>query len=86
LQRHVMAPLAAGDDAAYEETAAGRRGAPQRAGAWAVGGVFALLLGAGLANHEMWRDELQAWMLARVSATPATLLAKLRYEGHPKHN
>ncbi|HXT22188.1 MAG TPA: hypothetical protein VN923_15650, partial [Thermoanaerobaculia bacterium] len=31
----------------------------------------------------MWRDELQAWMLARVSASPAALFANLRYEGHP---
>jgi len=48
-----------------------------------VGGAFALLLAMGLAHHEMWRDELQAWMLARASPTPAALLANMRYEGHP---
>ncbi len=44
---------------------------------------FVLLLALGLARHEMWRDELQAWMLARASPTPPALLANLRYEGHP---
>ena len=45
--------------------------------------VYALLLAFGLAHHEMWRDELQAWLLARDSANPADLLANLKYEGHP---
>ena len=31
----------------------------------------------------MWRDELQAWLLARDSDTPITLLGNLKYEGHP---
>lgn len=57
-------------------------GAQERA-ACAVGIVFALLLALGLAHHEMWRDELQAWMLAKSSASPAELLANMRYEGHP---
>jgi len=34
-------------------------------------------------RHEMWRDELQAWLLARDSATPVQLLHNMRYEGHP---
>ncbi|PZF78936.1 hypothetical protein DK847_03905 [Aestuariivirga litoralis] len=34
-------------------------------------------------QHEMWRDELQAWMLARDSASLTELLQNLRYEGHP---
>jgi len=34
-------------------------------------------------QHEMWRDELQAWMLGRDSATLAQLFANVRYEGHP---
>lgn len=33
--------------------------------------------------HEMWRDELQAWLLARDSASVPELLANLKYEGHP---
>ena len=33
----------------------------------------------------MWRDELQAFMLAAASQTPLDLFAKLKYgaEGHP---
>ena len=45
--------------------------------------VYALVLAFGLAHHEMWRDELQAWLLARDSAGPADLFANLKYEGHP---
>jgi len=48
-----------------------------------VAAAFAILLAIGLLRHEMWRDELQAWMLARASATPAVLLHDMRYEGHP---
>ncbi|HEV8631167.1 MAG TPA: hypothetical protein VGV61_12685 [Thermoanaerobaculia bacterium] len=44
---------------------------------------FALLLAIGLLRHEMWRDELQAWMLARASPSLPALFANLRYEGHP---
>ena len=36
-----------------------------------------------LLHHDMWRDELQAFMLAAASATPLELFAKLKYEGHP---
>ena len=45
--------------------------------------VYALLLAFGLSHHEMWRDELQAWLLARDSTDPADLFANLKYEGHP---
>lgn len=34
-------------------------------------------------HHEMWRDELQAWMIARDSIDLPDLLNNLRYEGHP---
>lgn len=33
--------------------------------------------------HEMWRDEIQAWLLARDSGSVFELLAHLKYEGHP---
>lgn len=36
-----------------------------------------------MTRHEMWRDEHQAWLLARDSATPWALLENMRYEGHP---
>lgn len=31
----------------------------------------------------MWRDEIQAWLIARDSATISQLLTNLKYEGHP---
>jgi hypothetical protein len=37
----------------------------------------------GILNHEMWRDELQAWMIAKDSSSMIELLNNLRYEGHP---
>lgn len=36
-----------------------------------------------MASHEMWRDELQAWLLARDSGSLAELWRNTRYEGHP---
>ena len=37
----------------------------------------------GILNHEMWFDELQAWMIARDSSSINNLFQNLRYEGHP---
>ena len=48
-----------------------------------VTGAYALLLAALLSQHEMWADEIQAWLLARDSDGIAELLANLKYEGHP---
>lgn len=47
--------------------------------------VFAFLLFGliGIINHEMWLDELQAWVIARDSSSFLELLKNLRYEGHP---
>ena len=42
--------------------------------------VFGLV---GLWHHELWRDETQAWLLARDSATPLELYRHALYEGHP---
>ena len=43
-----------------------------------------LALGAFTASHhEMWRDEIQAWLLARDSTSVFNLFANLKYEGHP---
>lgn len=36
-----------------------------------------------LFQHEPWRDEMQAWLIARDSRTFAELLENLRYDGHP---
>lgn len=34
-------------------------------------------------HHEMWRDEIQAWLLARDSTGVFDLLRHMKYEGHP---
>lgn len=47
-----------------------------------VSAYFVLAL-IGILNHEMWRDELHAWMIARDSASLGELFRNLRYEGHP---
>lgn len=49
----------------------------------AVTAAYAFLLAVLLSQHEMWADEIQAWLLARDSDGVAGLLANLRYEGHP---
>ncbi len=52
---------------------------------WLVAALvtFAVVLAALLAHHEMWRDELQAWLLARDSGSLGQLWQNTRYEGHP---
>ncbi len=45
--------------------------------------AFGILLALLLLHHEMWRDELQAWLLARDSGTLPQLWHNARYEGHP---
>ena len=52
---------------------------------YALGLTF-LFLGVGAftaSHHEMWRDEIQAWLLARDSGSVFELFAHLKYEGHP---
>jgi hypothetical protein len=51
--------------------------------AWAGTGLFAVAVAAGLARHEPWRDELQAWLVAERAGSWTELLANLRYEGNP---
>jgi MFS family permease len=50
---------------------------------WAIWTGFAAVLAVALSRHEMWRDELQAWMIARDSTSFTDLLHNIRYEGHP---
>ncbi|MBF0516688.1 MAG: hypothetical protein HQK97_06140 [Nitrospirae bacterium] len=51
--------------------------------------VFGFVLGflaLGIFNilhHEMWRDELEAWMMARDASTLGELFNNIRYQGHP---
>ncbi len=51
--------------------------------AYTATALFAVGIGVMMTRHEMWRDEIQAWLLARDSATPWALLHNMRYEGHP---
>ncbi len=37
----------------------------------------------GILNHEMWGDEIQAWLIARDSSSISELFKNLRYESHP---
>ena len=49
-----------------------------------VVGTTALYLGfvlVGVARHEMWRDELQAWMISANSSSLFDVFANKRYEG-----
>src|SRR5215510_31505 len=43
---------------------------------------FALTLW-GILHHEMWRDELQAWLVARDSQSLLDLIHNVRYERSP---
>ena len=54
-----------------------------RAALFVVLGLHAAWVAALAMGHEPWRDEWQAWAIARASATPGELLANLAYEGHP---
>lgn len=50
---------------------------------WAMWLGYMILVGALAWHHEPWRDELQAWGIARASGGPLELLQNLRYEAHP---
>ncbi len=44
---------------------------------------YLALSAAKIAHHQMWRDELQSWSLARSSSSLGELLSRVRYEQHP---
>lgn len=49
-------------------------------------GLFVFLLAIDVVRtlrHAIWRDELQIFMIAASSATPAQLFYNLKYEPHP---
>ena len=49
-----------------------------------LSGIFVLLGGFVAWHHEMWRDEIQAWLIARDSSSPIEVLYHLnRGDGHP---
>jgi len=49
----------------------------------ALTACFAVISAITLARHEMWRDELQAWLIARDSSSILDMLHALKLEGHP---
>lgn len=44
---------------------------------------YCLLIGLALYQHEMWRDEIEAWLYARDSDSLPQLFGNLKNEGHP---
>jgi hypothetical protein len=56
---------------------------PDRLWAALVTVIFFVVVALGMAHHEPWRDELQAWMIARDSGSLPELFQNIRYEGHP---
>jgi hypothetical protein len=55
----------------------------ERAFVAAVVVVHAALALFAMLHHEMWRDELHSWLVARDSATPWAVVHNHRYDGHP---
>jgi len=45
--------------------------------------VFSIISFWLIRNHEMWRDEIQAWLLVRDSSNILSLSENLKYEGSP---
>lgn len=65
------------------DAGAERGGRLDRVLRWALTGFFGLVLVALATRHEIWRDEGQAWLLARDAPSVGFLLAQLGYEGSP---
>ncbi len=59
------------------------RGASEWRFAVVVAVAFAGLAVLGVTRHEMWFDEVQAWMLSRDVGSVRELIHALHYEGHP---
>jgi len=69
---------------ASQNSDASRRPASHALFVWITLSVFGTVLAITLWRHEMWRDELQAWMIAQASHSPFDLIfTHMRYEGHP---
>jgi len=51
--------------------------------ALAVTAVFFVIALIGILSHEMWRDELHCWLIARDSHSFAQLYQNRSYDGHP---
>ena len=48
-----------------------------------VTAIFFVVALFGMLNHEMWRDEHQAWLVARDANSLSQLLDNMNYEGNP---
>ncbi|MBI5250685.1 MAG: hypothetical protein HY912_14440 [Desulfomonile tiedjei] len=48
-----------------------------------ISGAFLVLGCVGILNHEMWRDELQPWLIAKDGADLSAVLQTIKNEGHP---
>jgi len=51
--------------------------------ALAITAVFFVIALIGILNHEMWRDELHCWLVARDAHSFAQLYQNRSYDGHP---
>ncbi len=51
--------------------------------AFLLAAVFFVLCLTTMLQHEMWRDELHSWLIARDSSSISRLLVNKMYEGHP---
>jgi len=45
--------------------------------------LFAILGLIGVLNHEMWRDEMNTWLIVRDSESLGEMLGYVNYQGHP---
>ena len=45
--------------------------------------LYFILVLIGVINHEMWRDELEAWLISVHSSSIGELLQNIKYECHP---
>lgn len=45
--------------------------------------IFAILGLIGILNHDMWRDEMNTWLIVRDSSTFLEMLSYVNYQGHP---
>lgn len=45
--------------------------------------AYVAVIAVQLSTHDIWRDEAQAWLIARASGDLSELRANLRFEGHP---
>ena len=57
----------------FEVTPAAPARVPSAAG-WVASALFAALIAAVTAHHEMWRDEVNVWLFARDTSSPLELL------------